>query len=75
MDKKEVNSLSALEVTIEFIKQDISETKTMVRELSKRLDERFVTVDQFAPVKTVVYGLVALILSAVIGGLITLVIK
>ena len=42
--------------------------------IDHRLDEDFVTAEEFAPVKKVVYGLVGLILTAVMGGIVGLVI-
>ncbi len=42
--------------------------------IDRRLDEDFVTSEEFAPVKKVVYGLVGLILTAVAGGLVGLVV-
>ncbi len=43
--------------------------------LAKSVKEDYVNKDQFDPVKRIVYGLVSLILIAVVGALIALVIK
>lgn len=45
-----------------------------VESIEKKIDEDYVTQDQFAPVRTIVFGLVGLILTAVVGGLVGLVI-
>jgi len=48
------------------------------QELIRRFDnlgEIFVTKDRFAPVEKVVYGLVGIVLAAVLAALVTLVIK
>lgn len=51
---------------LQYIKQDISEIKAM-------LDSKYITKDQFAPVKMVTYGLVSVVLLSVVGGLMTVV--
>lgn len=53
---------------IDTIKADVTDIKT-------RLEKEYVTQDQFAPVQKIVYGLVSLILVAVVTALITLVVK
>ncbi len=55
-------------VALDFIKKDIDEIK-------RKLDSNYVTKDQFEPVKKIVYGLVSLILIAVVGAIVALVIK
>jgi hypothetical protein len=50
------------------IRNDIAEMKNAMR-------GDYVRRDEFAPVKQVVFGLVAAVLTAVLGGLISLVIK
>ena len=46
-----------------------------VAEIKEQLGDKYVTQDQFAPVKSVVYGLVSVTLMAVVGAVIALVIK
>lgn len=60
-----------VEATLEFIKRDIHEIKESMKELKKT----YVTQDEFEPVKKIVYGLVALILTSVIGGLLAIIIQ
>ena len=52
---------------LKYIQNDISEIKT-------KLDQKYVTKEEFDPVKKIVYGLVSLILIAVVGALIALVV-
>jgi hypothetical protein len=52
---------------IDTIKIDVNDIKT-------KLEREYVTQDQFDPVKKIVYGLVSLILVAVVGALIALVV-
>lgn len=45
-----------------------------LNEFKKSVETKYITKDQFWPVRMVVYGLVGIILTAVIGAMITLVI-
>lgn len=65
---------------IETIKNDISWIKEAVNDIkknqenqSKANEERYVTKQEFWPVKTIVYGGAGIILVSVFGGLIALV--
>jgi len=60
-----------IKIELKYIRRDLDEIKANFNLLSKR----YVTKDEFAPVKNIVYGLVALILTAVVGALITLVVR
>ena len=50
------------------------ELKNDISNLNDKVDSRFVTHDEFEPIKKVVYGLVGLILVSVVGALVALVI-
>lgn len=58
---------SVINKDIEYIKKEVGDIKSM-------LDRKYVTSDQFAPVRMIAYGMVALILVAVVGALMTLII-
>jgi len=58
---------AAVGVDIKYIKAEITEIK-------QKLDCQYVTQMEFKPVKTIVYGLVSLILTGVVGALLALVI-
>jgi len=76
---------------LEYIKKDISDTKTDVKEIKAKLDDKYVTrvdfaargdliaqmitKEQFSTVRAIVYGMVALIMSSVVGGIMFLVIR
>ena len=62
---------SEIKVELKYIRRDLDEIKHNFTLFSNR----YVTKDEFAPVKNLVYGLVTLILTAVVGALITLVIR
>jgi hypothetical protein len=53
---------------LDYIKKDITEIKALLK-------DNFITVEAFVPVRNLVYGLVALILSGVFVGLLTLIIR
>ena len=63
------NALSeATKIDLQYIKDDLKEIKL-------RLDNKFVSLEIFEPVRRLVYGQVALILIAVVGGLLTMIIR
>ena len=72
MTKKNGNSLetkvAVIATNIDYLKEEVSEIKAMI-------GKNFITRDEFEPVKRITYGLVALILIAVIGALLSLIIK
>lgn len=61
-DKKTDSDLKLISNDISYIRED-------VKEIKQTLHSTYVTKDQFEPVKKIVYGLVTLILVAVVGGL------
>jgi cobalamin biosynthesis Mg chelatase CobN len=65
---------TATSLDLTYIKKDISETKKEVEMINTKLDNKFVTKDEFATVKLITYGLVATIMVSVIGGLMYLLI-
>lgn len=62
------------ETKLAVIANDVSYIKEEVKEINKKLCGEYVSKIEFEPVKRIVYGMVALILTAVIGALIGLVI-
>jgi hypothetical protein len=58
-----------------ILKNDIEYIKKDVTEIKERLEGQFVSKDEFEPVKKIVYGLVGIILVAVVGALIALVVR
>lgn len=63
-----IKAISLMENDLKYIKQDISEVKI-------KLDEHYITKAEFEPVRNIVYGMVGVILLAVIGALVTLVVR
>lgn len=60
---------------IPLICQSIVQIGKDIAELKERVGAEYVTQDQFAPIKSVVYGLVGIILMAVVGALTAMVLK
>ena len=59
---------SAIDVKFEYIIKELDEIK-------KKLELKYVTAEEFKPIKMLVYGLVALILTSVFGALVAMVVK
>ena len=59
---------SGIEVKLEFILKELDEIKA-------KLENNYVTEEAFRPVRNIVYGMVALILTSVAGSLIALIIS
>lgn len=59
---------------IALMAQDIGYIKENVKELRNELEGKYVTQDQFEPIKRIVYGLVGAVLLAVISALMVVVI-
>lgn len=60
---------------VEMLKQDIVYIKETLARIEKLITERYVTIQEFEPIRKIVYGVVGLILTTVLVGLIMLVIK
>ncbi len=58
---------------IPLICQSIIQMGDDLKEMNKKLDEKVVTQDQFAPVKIIAYGLVTSVMLAVLGAILALV--
>jgi hypothetical protein len=59
----------------QLLNNDIGYIKQDIKEIKEKLDNKYVTVESFDPVRRVVYGLVGVVLVAVAGALIALVIR
>ena len=55
--------------------KDISRVEDLVKDIDKKLDAKYVTLDKFEPIQRLVYGMVGLVLMAVVGSLLALVVK
>ena len=62
-------TMGTLQKDIEYIKGMLEDLKGYFIATKQENNERFVTKDQFLPVKLITYGMVALILISVLSGL------
>jgi predicted transcriptional regulator of viral defense system len=53
----------------------IDELKVQFGELERKIDNNFVTKTEFDPIKRLVYGTVALMLTSVLGAIVALVLR
>lgn len=60
-------ALATTNAAVEYIKEAIDK-------IERKIDNKYVTKDEFAPVRMVVYGLVGLILVTVVGAVIAAVV-
>lgn len=63
------------ETKIALIQQDISYMKDKLDNVDKKISIHYVSREEFEPIKKIVYGMVGLVLVAVVGALISLVVK
>ncbi len=71
--KSNNNLFSQMAIDQAVMLNKLSNVEEKVDSIDRKLELDYVTQDQFEPVKKVVYGLVSLILVAVVGALIALV--
>jgi len=64
---------NSLESKIEVLTVEIRQVREDVTEIKTRLENNYVTRYEFDPIKKLVYGLVSIVLTAVVGALVALV--
>ena len=67
-DNTTTQNIDVIATKIDYIQRDVADIK-------EKLDGGYVTIDQFEPVKKIVYGMVSVILLAVIGAVVALVLR
>ncbi len=60
---------------IAVVEQDIKYIKEKINAVDEKISKHYVTKEEFDPIKNIVYGVVSLILIAVVGALIGLIIQ
>jgi len=63
-----------LETQVAVMQETMSDIRSDVIEIKVKLDSKYVTKEEFDPIKKLVYGVTGLILTTVIGALLALVI-
>ena len=64
-----------IETKMEVALEQLVRVREDLKELHNKIDNNYVTRIEFEPVRNIVYGLVSLLLTGVIGGLLMMVIK
>lgn len=62
------------ETKLAVIQNDLTYIKEKLNVVDNKMNSNYVSKEEFEPIKKIVYGLVSLILIAVVGALVTLVI-
>lgn len=63
------------ETQLAVIKNDLSYIKEKLNDVDQKVSTHYVSKEEFEPIKKIVYGLVSLILIAVVGALVALVVN
>lgn len=69
------NNLNEIITKMAVMANDIEYIKKSLTKIDTKLEGEYVTKTEFDPVKRIVYGLVAIVLTAVVGALVALVVK
>jgi len=75
MTTKQERTNDRTNIDLAVIATDVSYIKRDVAEIKNKLEADYVTRQEFDPIKKVIYGLVTLILTGVVGAIISLVIR
>jgi len=67
--------LADLNTKLEVALSQIKTVKESVERIESKLERHYVTVEAFAPVRNIAFGLVAIILVAVVGSLVALIVQ
>lgn len=62
-------------VKLAVMANDMTYLKNAVDNIDKKISSGYVTKEEFDPIKRIVYGLISLVLIAVVGALLALVVK
>jgi len=64
-----------LDTSVAVILSKVSRMEDDLKNVNTKLESKYVTQDQFEPIKKLVYGMVSIVLVAVVGAIVALVIK
>lgn len=67
--------LAVIQTDIQYIKNQVQSQGIQLSSIDGKVSTHYVTKEEFGPIKNLVYGLVGLILVAVVGGLLSLLLK
>jgi len=74
MPKKQQTN-NQISVDIAVMAEKVNNIDKVVSEIKGKLEKNYVTLEQFTPVKNIAYGIVSTFLLAIIGALVSLVLK
>lgn len=74
-DQLTLTAAHAAQTLSEATRVDLGYIREELKEIKCRLDNKYVTLELFDPIRRIVYGQVALVLIAVIGGLLAMVLR
>jgi len=66
--------LHKIDTSVEILKVEVKRTCNRCDDLIETLEEKFVSQSEFKPIRTIVYGIIGLVLTAVGGAIVSLVI-
>jgi ABC-type phosphate transport system permease subunit len=75
MGKIKMNENNRDDIKLAVIQNDLSYIKEKMNAIDNKVSSGYVTKEEFDPIKKIVYGVVSLILVAVIGALVALVVN
>ena len=67
--------MADIDTQIAVIQNDLSYVKKTVDQMNRKLEEKYVTQEEFDPIRKLTYGLVALILTTVVGAVLSIAIN
>lgn len=70
-----MNKESTDKVKLAVIQKDLEYIKANVDDIKHKMEQDYVTQEEFKPIRNIVYGTITLILTGVVGALLTLVIR
>lgn len=70
-----MNKESTDKVKLALMQQDLAYIKANIDDIKDKMENNYVTQEEFKPIRNIVYGMVTLILTGVVGALLALIIK
>jgi len=67
--------LAVVQTNVTQLKDDVKEIKMDVKQIASDTQNKFVTKDEFDPIKRLVYFSIGILLAGVIGGILSLILK
>jgi len=75
MDSHQDNLLSRIDERTNLLMDRLVSMKEEIQEIKGSIEKRYVSQDEFQPIKLLVYGLVAITMTSVMGSVLVLVIN